>query len=243
MPHLLPRRINGYWALIHRPMTPLGAHVWISYSPDLRHWGSHKLMLEARRGAWWDANKIGMSPPPIETPRGWLMIYHGVRRTPSSSIYRLGLALFDSSTTGKMPDARRFLDVCAGSRLRASRRRAGRGVPVRLHHCGGWRHHQSLLRRCGFQHCAGTRKHSRAPELGSTRTAIRSTVTTAVTNNFIEASQCRRVVLSPATSTSTQNAKSPSALLHRAILSCAWYQLLIGSPLGFVARSTSSARR
>jgi len=92
---LLPRRIGGRWGLIHRPMTPLGAHIWISYSPDLRHWGSHTLMLEARRGAWWDANKIGMSPPPIETPKGWLMIYHGVRRTPSSSIYRLGLALFD----------------------------------------------------------------------------------------------------------------------------------------------------
>src|SRR6266852_4410389 len=89
------RKIIGSWALIHRPMTPLGAHIWISYSPDLRHWGNHKLMLEARRGAWWDANKIGMSPPPIETSRGWLMIYHGVRRTPSSSIYRLGLALFD----------------------------------------------------------------------------------------------------------------------------------------------------
>jgi predicted GH43/DUF377 family glycosyl hydrolase len=92
---LLPRKINGFWALIHRPMTPLGTHIWISYSPDLRHWGNHKLMLQARRGAWWDANKIGMSPPPIETPRGWLRIYHGVRRTPSSSIYRLGLALFD----------------------------------------------------------------------------------------------------------------------------------------------------
>jgi beta-1,2-mannobiose phosphorylase / 1,2-beta-oligomannan phosphorylase len=92
---LLPRQIDGSWALIHRPMTPLGAHIWISYSTDLRHWGNHKLMLEARRGAWWDANRIGMSPPPIETPRGWLMIYHGVRRTPSSSIYRLGLALFD----------------------------------------------------------------------------------------------------------------------------------------------------
>jgi len=92
---LLPHRVNGHWALIHRPMTPLGAHVWISYSPDLSNWGNHKLMLEARRGAWWDANKIGMSPPPIETPQGWLMLYHGVRRTPSSSIYRLGLALFE----------------------------------------------------------------------------------------------------------------------------------------------------
>jgi predicted GH43/DUF377 family glycosyl hydrolase len=92
---LLPRRINGNWALIHRPLTATGAHMWISYSPDLQHWGSHKVILEARRGGWWDANKIGLCSPPIETPRGWLMIYHGVRRTASGSIYRLGLALFD----------------------------------------------------------------------------------------------------------------------------------------------------
>jgi predicted GH43/DUF377 family glycosyl hydrolase len=92
---LFPRRISGRWALIHRPVTPLGAHMWISYSPDLRHWGSHKIMLEARRGGWWDANKIGLCSPPIETARGWLTIYHGVRQTASGNIYRLGLALFD----------------------------------------------------------------------------------------------------------------------------------------------------
>ena len=92
---LLPRRIGGRWAMIHRPMTALGAHIWISYSPDLRHWGSHKILLEARRGGWWDANKIGLCSPPIETAKGWLVIYHGVRQTASGSIYRLGLALFD----------------------------------------------------------------------------------------------------------------------------------------------------
>jgi len=92
---LLPRRINGYWAMIHRPVTPTGAHMWISYSPDLRHWGNHKVMLEARRGGWWDANKIGLCSPPIETAKGWLTIYHGVRQTAAGSIYRLGLALFD----------------------------------------------------------------------------------------------------------------------------------------------------
>jgi predicted GH43/DUF377 family glycosyl hydrolase len=92
---LLPRRIGGRWAMIHRPVTTLGAHMWISYSPDLRHWGSHRIMLEARRGGWWDANKIGLCSPPIETEKGWLTIYHGVRTTASGSIYRLGLALFD----------------------------------------------------------------------------------------------------------------------------------------------------
>lgn len=92
---LLPHRIGGYWVLIHRPVGGPRAHIWISYSPDLRHWGSHRLMLEARRGGWWDANKIGISPPLIETPQGWLMIYHGVRVTAAGAIYRLGLALFD----------------------------------------------------------------------------------------------------------------------------------------------------
>ncbi len=95
---LMPHKIGGYWAMIHRPMTAFGAHIWISYSPDLRHWGSHKMILQARRGGWWDANKIGLSPPPIETAKGWLMIYHGVRQTPSGCLYRLGLALFDRQT-------------------------------------------------------------------------------------------------------------------------------------------------
>ena len=92
---LLPRRIGGRWALIHRPVTPNAAHIWISYSSDLREWGSHKLILKARLGGWWDANKIGLSPPLIETSQGWLMIYHGVKHNGAGVIYRLGLALFD----------------------------------------------------------------------------------------------------------------------------------------------------
>lgn len=95
---LLPHRIGGRWALIHRPVSAAGANIWISYSSDLRHWGDHKMMLESRLGGWWDARKIGLSPPPIETPRGWLVIYHGVRETASGAIYRLGLALFDLQT-------------------------------------------------------------------------------------------------------------------------------------------------
>jgi predicted GH43/DUF377 family glycosyl hydrolase len=98
---LMPCRIGEYWALIHRPVNGPEANIWISYSSDLRHWGSHRIMLESRRGAWWDANKIGLSPPPLETPQGWLVIYHGVRMTGSGCIYRLGLALFDLHTPEK----------------------------------------------------------------------------------------------------------------------------------------------
>lgn len=95
---LFPRRIGDCWALIHRPVGPSGAHIWISYSPDLRHWGSHKMILPARRGAWWDAGKVGLCTPPIETERGWLLFYHGARMTAAGCIYRVGAALMDLET-------------------------------------------------------------------------------------------------------------------------------------------------
>lgn len=93
-----PRRFGDRWGLIHRPVPNIPgakAHMWLSFSPDLKHWGDHMVLMEARSGAYWDAGKIGLSPPPIETPEGWLIIYHGVRQTPAGAIYRLGLALLD----------------------------------------------------------------------------------------------------------------------------------------------------
>lgn len=101
-----PRQFDGRWALIHRPVPQVAsakANVWLSFSPDLRSWGDHAVLLEARDGAWWDAGKIGLSPPPIETAEGWLIVYHGVRQTPAGAIYRAGLALLD------LDDPRRVL--------------------------------------------------------------------------------------------------------------------------------------
>ena len=92
---LLPCRIDGNFLMIHRPMTMEGAHIWVSASPDLRHWGQPRLVLRARKGGWWDAHKIGLSTPLIATAQGWLMLYHGVRQTAAGGIYRVGLALLD----------------------------------------------------------------------------------------------------------------------------------------------------
>jgi len=95
---LFPARFNGRWAMLHRPVpgfAGVGAHIWISFSPDLKHWGDHQILLPARKGGWWDANKVGLSPPPLRTEKGWLILYHGVRNTASGCIYRLGLALLD----------------------------------------------------------------------------------------------------------------------------------------------------
>jgi predicted GH43/DUF377 family glycosyl hydrolase len=95
---LFPVKFNGLWAMLHRPVprsSMLGAHIWLSFSPNLKHWGEHQEIIQAREGGWWDANKIGLCAPPLQTKAGWLILYHGVRTTASGSIYRLGLALLD----------------------------------------------------------------------------------------------------------------------------------------------------
>lgn len=97
---LFPVRFGNRWAMLHRPVATVastGAHIWISFSPDLKHWGDHHVLIPARLGGWWDARKIGLSPPPLETPQGWLVLYHGVRHTAGGCLYRLGLALLDRS--------------------------------------------------------------------------------------------------------------------------------------------------
>jgi len=102
---LFPCQFDGRWALIHRPVaatTGHEAHLWLSWSPDLRHWGDHTILLRARDGAWWDAHKVGLCPPPLLTPQGWLLLYHGVRVTAAGSIYRLGLALLETKRPGSV---------------------------------------------------------------------------------------------------------------------------------------------
>jgi predicted GH43/DUF377 family glycosyl hydrolase len=69
---LFPVQFGGRWALIHRPVprADLGAHVWLSWSPDLRHWGDASVLIEARRGGLWGASKVGLGPPPLLTSDG-----------------------------------------------------------------------------------------------------------------------------------------------------------------------------
>jgi len=91
---LLPRRFKGRFALIHRPIVRGEAHIWLSFSPDLKHWGDHRALIMTRH-AYWDCHRVGLACQPIETQEGWLLFYHGVRNTTAGAIYRLGLALLD----------------------------------------------------------------------------------------------------------------------------------------------------
>ena len=89
---LFPCRFRGRFALIHRPIVRGEAHIWISFSPDLKHWGDHRALIKTR-SAYWDCHRVGLGCQPIETPEGWIIFYHGARSTSAGAIYRVGLAL------------------------------------------------------------------------------------------------------------------------------------------------------
>jgi len=82
---IFPKRFGKYWAVIHRPVPASGsAHIWISFSPDLKHWGDHKILIPARQGGWWDAKKSDYpSPLFIQTKDGLSFIMAYVKRLPA----------------------------------------------------------------------------------------------------------------------------------------------------------------
>ncbi|HET8660952.1 MAG TPA: hypothetical protein VFM55_18395 [Micromonosporaceae bacterium] len=94
---VLSRRVDGQFILFHRPVSSMSgrADVWLSRSVDLRSWTTPEPVFGARSGPWWDAARIGLGPPPIETPHGWLGFYHGVKHMVNGSIYRVGVVLLD----------------------------------------------------------------------------------------------------------------------------------------------------
>lgn len=90
---LFPEKIGGrYWSF-HRPsgLEVGGNFIWISSSPDLKHWGNHRCIVTTRPSLW-DSQRVGAGAAPIKTSRGWLAIYHGADR---QSRYCLGALLLD----------------------------------------------------------------------------------------------------------------------------------------------------
>lgn len=90
---LFPERIHGQYVRLDRPHTDIAPwSIWMSFSPDLIHWGN-SLVVITPLSYHWDELKIGPGAPPFRTPRGWLNIFHGVFQTMAGAVYRLGVAL------------------------------------------------------------------------------------------------------------------------------------------------------
>jgi predicted GH43/DUF377 family glycosyl hydrolase len=90
---IFPEKFQGRYARLDRPHSEISPwSIWISYSPDLVHWGDSRIIMKPVPYHW-DEMKIGPGAPPFKTDKGWLHIYHGVFKTMAGAVYRLGAAL------------------------------------------------------------------------------------------------------------------------------------------------------
>lgn len=80
-----PAHTQGGMAVLPAGVTEQRASIWISYCDAERAaldpsalltWRDHHLLAVPERP--WEETKLGGGTPPIRTPLGWLMIYHGV---------------------------------------------------------------------------------------------------------------------------------------------------------------------
>lgn len=106
---LFPEPIDGFWWLIHRPSAK-NKQIWIAkskcsnsgHNDDLCRWGGHQILLPVDGTPRWDGKHIGLSAPPLKTNKGWLLLYHGAKKTGSGILYRLGLAMLSLNDPTKV---------------------------------------------------------------------------------------------------------------------------------------------
>ncbi len=95
-----PKKIKGNFALIHRILPDIQViyfkkfkditpRFWRNYLKNL----SNYVLLQSK--FWYESRNIGGGCPPIETDKGWLLIYHAVDDMDKGKIYRAGAALLD----------------------------------------------------------------------------------------------------------------------------------------------------
>lgn len=104
---LFPKKINGKFALVHRILPDIQVIYFNDFKDlTLDFWKKHfaKLydftILESRY--WYENRNIGGGCPPIETDKGWLLIYHAVDDMNQGRIYRAGAALLDKKNPTKV---------------------------------------------------------------------------------------------------------------------------------------------
>ncbi len=106
--------VNGKYHALTRPLGDLyfayppgsefepGPSINLAQSPDGLHWKPVDTpMLRPRRGST-SVMKIGGGTPPVLTPDGWMLLYHGVQPGTLVGVYRTFWALLDAADPSRI---------------------------------------------------------------------------------------------------------------------------------------------
>ena len=96
---IIPKKIKGSYYVLHRVENSIS----LSKIPNLK-FKTHQIkdyatIAEPRENSW-DSIRIGISSPPIETDKGWLLLYHGISK--KDGYYRVSAMLLDLENPEKV---------------------------------------------------------------------------------------------------------------------------------------------
>ena len=104
---LFPKKIDGNYAMMLRILPDIQLIYFKKFEDlTLDFWKDHfkticdHVVLESKH--WYETSYIGGGCPPIETNKGWLLIYHAADDMDKGKTYRAGAALLDKKDPRKV---------------------------------------------------------------------------------------------------------------------------------------------
>ena len=89
---LFPRKIDGKYVMLSRQD---GVNNYIMFSDSIRHWDDAQLLQTPAHP--FEFIQVGNCGSPVETPEGWLTLFHGVGPMRRYSIWAELLDIYDPS--------------------------------------------------------------------------------------------------------------------------------------------------
>jgi len=89
---------DGRYMRLERPNIAASdgkGNIWLSYSPDLVHWGESREVLATEQVWNYGISGLGPSTVPHRTDEGWLIVFHAIMDNCTTREYSAGAALLD----------------------------------------------------------------------------------------------------------------------------------------------------
>lgn len=96
---IFPKKINNQYLMLFGD-----SNIWFAYSKDGSKWQAKKEpFLTPQTEKYFNFKHLEMGPPPIQTSKGWLILYHGISVNKHGQIiYQLGYLLLNLNNPSKI---------------------------------------------------------------------------------------------------------------------------------------------
>lgn len=89
---VFPETIDGEYVILHRPMPRVEC---VRVASLEQEWPARGAVVLGPQAGTWRSSRVGAGAPPIRTPLGWLLPFHGATTIAEGNVYSMGWCLLD----------------------------------------------------------------------------------------------------------------------------------------------------